>query len=195
MALGAGQRLSNGNYVFTSGFQGQPPNIFGQSIEVRPDGSKAYVLQVNQMEYRSFRMGTLYKGISDQLAGDGGREVSQHGDDSGSRSRRNQQGENGAAGVSFTATRSVSDDFGPAFCATLSTSVEQPPIPAGFPLASSISATAAPPIPIGETGDGPAVPDLPAVAAAAARDASFADAGSDPRHEGPGDDLALALSP
>src|SRR5262249_13769403 len=45
MALGSAQRLSNGDYSFTSGFQGQAPNMFGQSIEVRPDGSKAYVLQ------------------------------------------------------------------------------------------------------------------------------------------------------
>src|SRR5262249_5953155 len=44
-AAGAAQRLSNGNYVLSSGFQGQAPNIFGQSIEVRPDGTKAYVLQ------------------------------------------------------------------------------------------------------------------------------------------------------
>src|SRR5262249_56601285 len=46
-ALGAAQRLSNGDYVFTSGRQGAAPNFFGQSIEVRPDGTKAYVLQGN----------------------------------------------------------------------------------------------------------------------------------------------------
>jgi hypothetical protein len=68
MALGAAERLSNGNYSFTSGFQGQGPNIFGQSIEVRPDGSKAYVLQVNRMEYRSYRMRGLYEGVDDALA-------------------------------------------------------------------------------------------------------------------------------
>jgi hypothetical protein len=59
---GAAQRLSNGDYSFTSGRQGQAPNFFGQSIEVRPDGSKAYVMEVNRTEYRSFRVRTLYVG-------------------------------------------------------------------------------------------------------------------------------------
>src|SRR5262245_22919874 len=68
-ALGAAQRLSNGSFSFTSGFQGQPPNQFGQTIEVLPDGTKAYVLEVNRIEYRSYRMRTLYEGISDALAG------------------------------------------------------------------------------------------------------------------------------
>src|SRR5262249_4928927 len=68
-ALGAAQRLSNGNFSFTSGFQGQPPNLFGQTIEVLPDGTKSYVLEVNLIEYRSYRIRTLYEGISDALAG------------------------------------------------------------------------------------------------------------------------------
>jgi hypothetical protein len=67
--FGAAQRLSNGDYVFTSGAQGQAPKLFGQSIEVRPDGSTAYVLQLNKPEYRSFRIRTLYEGVSDQLSG------------------------------------------------------------------------------------------------------------------------------
>jgi arylsulfate sulfotransferase len=66
--LGAAQRLSNGNYSFMSGSQGDPPN-FAQTIEVLPDGTKAYVLEVAQAEYRSFRMRTLYEGIEDVLAG------------------------------------------------------------------------------------------------------------------------------
>jgi hypothetical protein len=66
--FGGAQRLSNGDYVFTSGAQGNPPNLFAQSIEVRPDGSTAYILQDNMQEFRSFRMRTLYEGISDQLA-------------------------------------------------------------------------------------------------------------------------------
>jgi hypothetical protein len=61
---GAAQRLSNGDYSFTSGRQGQAPNFFGQSIEVRPDGSKAYVLEVNRTEYRSYRLRTLYEGTN-----------------------------------------------------------------------------------------------------------------------------------
>jgi arylsulfate sulfotransferase len=80
-ALGSAQRLSNGNYAFDSGRQGQRPHQFGQSIEVQPDGSKAYVLQVSQPVYRAFRVQTLYEGISDQLAGDGGGEASQQSDD------------------------------------------------------------------------------------------------------------------
>src|SRR5262249_36339556 len=63
-ALGAAQQLPNGNYVFTSGFQGQPPNQFGQSIEVRPDGTKAYVQQVSGLLYRSYRVRTLYEGTA-----------------------------------------------------------------------------------------------------------------------------------
>jgi hypothetical protein len=66
-ALGAAQRLSNGNYSFDSGRQGVAPHQIGQAIEVRPDGSKAYVLQVNVPMYRAFRIRTLYQGISDQL--------------------------------------------------------------------------------------------------------------------------------
>jgi len=64
-ALGGAQLLSNGNYCFTSGRQGEPPNRFGQSIEVRPDGTKAYVFQVDRSLYRSFRVRTLYKGTGD----------------------------------------------------------------------------------------------------------------------------------
>jgi hypothetical protein len=67
MALGSAQRLSNGDYFFDSGWQGQAPKYLAQSIEVRPDGSKSYVLQANQRAYRSFRTQTLYEGVSDQL--------------------------------------------------------------------------------------------------------------------------------
>ena len=62
----------NGNFFFTSGFQGQLPNLFGQEIEVRPDGTKAYVLEsdhVNRLVYRSYRTRTLYEGTDDVLAG------------------------------------------------------------------------------------------------------------------------------
>src|SRR5262249_29883947 len=74
-ALGAAQRLSNRNFSFTSGRQGEPPNVFGQSIEVRPDGSKAYVLEINRTLYRSYRVRTLYEGTGDLP--DGGGRVSQ----------------------------------------------------------------------------------------------------------------------
>jgi hypothetical protein len=66
--VGSAQALSNGNYSFTSGAQGSPPFI-GQSIEVLPDGSKTYVLQVGRGLYRSYRTRTLYQGIDDVLAG------------------------------------------------------------------------------------------------------------------------------
>jgi hypothetical protein len=68
-ALGSAQRLSNGNYSFTSGFQGPAPNNFAQSIEVLPDGTPSYVLEFASPEYRSFRMRTLYEGTDDALAG------------------------------------------------------------------------------------------------------------------------------
>jgi arylsulfate sulfotransferase len=68
-AFGAAQRLSNGDYSFMSGRTGQPPNLFGQSIEVSPNGAKVYVLQANKPEFRSFRMRTLYEGVDDALAG------------------------------------------------------------------------------------------------------------------------------
>jgi len=62
-ALGSAETLPNGNFVFTSGFQGTPEAPFGQSIEVLPDGSKVYVLEGAAREYRSYRMKDLYRGI------------------------------------------------------------------------------------------------------------------------------------
>jgi hypothetical protein len=59
-ALGAAQRLPNGSLAFTPGFQGSPPNNFGQSIEVLPDGTKTYVQKMTGYEYRSYLMSTLY---------------------------------------------------------------------------------------------------------------------------------------
>jgi hypothetical protein len=66
--VGSAQRLSNGNYSFTSGAIGAPPFV-GQSIEVLPDGSKSYVLQVGRGLYRSYRTRTLYERVDDALAG------------------------------------------------------------------------------------------------------------------------------
>lgn len=69
--LGSAQRLSNGNYSFMSGSQGQvpPPLQFAQTIEVLPDGTPSYVLQYPLAEYRSYRVRTLYEGTDDALAG------------------------------------------------------------------------------------------------------------------------------
>jgi arylsulfate sulfotransferase len=155
MALGSAQRLSNGNYVFTSGFQGQAPNIFGQSIEVRPDGSTAYVLEVNRMEYRALRVRTLYEGVSDQLAGAGGGDTSQPCGDprtlsSGGRERGG--GPLGApapaddagrradhstgTGASLAPAGTPPDDFRPAGAAALTASsglLALPPAPPAWP--------------------------------------------------------------
>jgi hypothetical protein len=57
---GSGQELPNGDYVFTSGSQGQP--AISQSIEVLPNGTEAYLLQSSFPEYRTFRVSTLYNG-------------------------------------------------------------------------------------------------------------------------------------
>jgi hypothetical protein len=69
--FGGAQRLSNGNFSFTSGALG-PGNMFGQTFELLPDGTTTYDLQVASAEYRSFRIGTLYEGINVPLGGAGG---------------------------------------------------------------------------------------------------------------------------
>jgi arylsulfate sulfotransferase len=58
--LGTAERMPNGNYVFDSGSQGA---LFGQSIEMLTDGTKVYVQEVAARDYRSFRMGSLYRGV------------------------------------------------------------------------------------------------------------------------------------
>ena len=75
-AVGAAQRLPNGNLAFDSGFLGGPS---GQTIEVRPDGTKVYVQQVSGYDYRAFLVGSLYgtatnlldPGFEDQIQGAG----------------------------------------------------------------------------------------------------------------------------
>jgi hypothetical protein len=64
-ALGSAQRLSNGDYSFTMGEIGPeppPPHPPAQTIEVSPDGTRVYDLKDSQMEYRSYRVRTLYEG-------------------------------------------------------------------------------------------------------------------------------------
>ncbi len=70
-ALGAAERLSNGDYSFTLGTDGfavplRPP---AHTVEVSPDGAKVYDLMANTLEYRTFRVRTLYEGVDDALAG------------------------------------------------------------------------------------------------------------------------------
>jgi arylsulfate sulfotransferase len=101
-ALGSAQRLSNGDYSFDSGRQGVAPHQIGQSIEVRPDGSKAYVLQVNAPVFRSFRIQSMYEGVSDQLAGES-QAASGAGGDEGSGGLRGGDGEDGGANNDATA--------------------------------------------------------------------------------------------
>jgi hypothetical protein len=72
-------RVTAGDDSFTLGENGpEPPTPPAQTIEVRPDGSIAYILRANAPEYRSFRIGTLYEGFGGQPADDGGK-TSRHG--------------------------------------------------------------------------------------------------------------------
>jgi hypothetical protein len=61
--LGSGELLGNGNLAFTSGglVLGQAPA--GQTIEVLPDGTRIYVMQMNIFEYRSYFESTLYSAL------------------------------------------------------------------------------------------------------------------------------------
>jgi hypothetical protein len=70
-ALGAAERLSNGDYSFTLGTNGPVPPARppAHTVEVRPDGTKVYDLAANTPEYRTFRVRTLYEGVDDALAG------------------------------------------------------------------------------------------------------------------------------
>jgi hypothetical protein len=59
-AVGAAQRLINGNYQFTSGFI--QPGALSQSTEVNPSGQITFTLQSNStLNYRSFRMKDMYR--------------------------------------------------------------------------------------------------------------------------------------
>jgi hypothetical protein len=58
--LGSAELLSNGDLAFTSGGLGPGSGPYGQSIEVLPDGTKVYVQQISEYEYRSYFESTLY---------------------------------------------------------------------------------------------------------------------------------------
>ena len=58
--LGSSELLSNGNLAFTSGGLGSTSDPAGQSIEVLPNGTRVYVQQMNEFEYRSYFESTLY---------------------------------------------------------------------------------------------------------------------------------------
>ncbi len=61
-AMGAAHRLSNGNYVFTTGtYRGKDDTFGAKSIEVTPDGKIVYVLDTPGMStYRTNRVSDLY---------------------------------------------------------------------------------------------------------------------------------------
>lgn len=62
-ALGAAQRLLNGDYSFTLGENGsEPPLPPAHTVEVTPNGTKVYDLKASRPEFRSFRIETLYQG-------------------------------------------------------------------------------------------------------------------------------------
>ena len=52
--------LPNGNLAFTSGGLVTSTGAAGQSIEVLPNGTKVYVQQISEFEYRSYFESTLY---------------------------------------------------------------------------------------------------------------------------------------
>ncbi len=78
-SVGAAERLSNGNYSFNSG---NIALIGAESIEVLPDGSPTYVYQIMIGVYRSFRVRTLYEGVTDQVD-DGGESARPSNDNGG----------------------------------------------------------------------------------------------------------------
>jgi hypothetical protein len=58
--LGSAERLPNGNLAFTSGGLMTSKGFAGQSIEVLPSGTRVYVQQMSEFEYRSYFESTLY---------------------------------------------------------------------------------------------------------------------------------------
>jgi hypothetical protein len=57
---GSAQRLTNGNFNFSAGDVESPSPSHARDVELLPDGSRTYVLQVNTPEYRAWRLSTLY---------------------------------------------------------------------------------------------------------------------------------------
>ena len=58
--IGSAEMLPNGDLAFTSGGLGPVNDEAGQSIEVLPNGTRVYVQQMNEYEYRSYFESTLY---------------------------------------------------------------------------------------------------------------------------------------
>ncbi len=169
-ALGAAERLSNGDYSFTLGTNGpEPLRPPAHTVEVSPDGAKVYDLMANRPEYRSFRMTTLYAGIRDQLAAnDDGTS------DTDNRQRHDDDRPSGAVEPTLP-DRPASDYFWAAAPMSLAPSPAQWAAPVTNRAATAIPATTAPLAPVSKTDDDPASQDVAALVAAAAGDAWFAD--------------------
>ena len=189
-ALGAAQRLSNGDYSFNLGTNGpeplRPPE---HTVEVSPDGTKVYDLMANAPEYRTFRVRTHYEGISDQRACKGE-----------DRSDRGTPGHDDQDRSSKPAEPALPDPprlgaFWATVARTLAASPEQSAAAATTSAPQSIPASTVALAPISETDADPVFQDVRALAAAAASDALFTDPGKDLWHAGLGDDLARVLSP
>lgn len=56
-ALGAAEKLTNGNYFFDDGFL---ENSSATSTEFDPTGTPVYAIRSSTPEYRTFRMVSLY---------------------------------------------------------------------------------------------------------------------------------------
>ncbi len=60
-ALGSAQMLPDGNLAFTPGFLATSAGLYGETIEVAPDGKQVYVQSMDgPYEYRSYFMSSLY---------------------------------------------------------------------------------------------------------------------------------------
>jgi uncharacterized protein (TIGR03118 family) len=164
-ALGAAQRLPNGNFFFTSGRQGKPP-WFDQSIEVRPDGSQVYVLQDNSgPEFHSYRVQTLYDGVSDRLADDEG--TSCPSDPSERRTRISQPEADGAARPALARTMSDPDA---AFFVTAGNSANSFSTQEGFAAPEGSGQSSPNPVIPHHPGDGISLPRLDATQGMSAGD-------------------------
>jgi hypothetical protein len=139
-ALGAAQRLLNGNYSFTLGENGpEPPVPPAHTIEVRPDGTKVYDLEVNHPEYRSFRVRTLYEGTNDLLGNGGG--PARSGGDPGTHRGPSSVAAEGFQGDGFSPLGVVMGLTGPVRSTDIDTSVfSTPGFAEGSPLAPFTSA-------------------------------------------------------
>jgi hypothetical protein len=129
---------------------------------VRPDGTKVYDLAANTPEYRTFRMRTLYEGISDQLAGQCGQTSEAVGQSSDPSSSADLQALMQPDSADFRRL----DEFWAAAPWGLTASPEQSTATAIDQAVQAIPASAATLAPIAETDADPGCPDVNAIAAA-----------------------------